>query len=142
MQFPYTSPRGAYIWRGDLTDGFLRYKFGGPIFGGAYKWRGLFSEFYGTHQAERFRTDRSCLFSEINSNLNDWCSSFDSCYRKIFFFVTCASLTVSSISWLAETSKGSFGVITIRMVCITVMLSCYTLVYVCKKQYRHMFCII
>ena len=28
--------RGAYIWRGDLTDGFLRYKFGGPIFGGAY----------------------------------------------------------------------------------------------------------
>ena len=21
-------PRGAYIWRGDLTDGFLRYKFG------------------------------------------------------------------------------------------------------------------
>ena len=24
---------GAYIWRGDLTDGFLRYKFGGLIFG-------------------------------------------------------------------------------------------------------------
>ena len=29
-------PRGAYIWRGDLTDGCLRYKFGGLIFGGAY----------------------------------------------------------------------------------------------------------
>ena len=27
---------GAYIWRGDLTEGFLRYKFGGLIFGGAY----------------------------------------------------------------------------------------------------------
>ena len=27
--------------------GFLRYEFGGFIFGGAYKWRGLFSEFYG-----------------------------------------------------------------------------------------------
>ena len=40
-------PRGAYIWRGDLTDGCLRYKFGGLIFGGAYKWRGLFSGFYG-----------------------------------------------------------------------------------------------
>ena len=43
--FPSTSPRGAYIWRGDLTEGFLRYRFGGLIFGGAYTWRGLFSEF-------------------------------------------------------------------------------------------------
>ena len=34
--FPSTSPRGAYIWRGHLTDGFLRYRFGGLIFGGAY----------------------------------------------------------------------------------------------------------
>ena len=34
--FPSTSPRAAYIWRGDLTDGFLRYRFGGLIFGGAY----------------------------------------------------------------------------------------------------------
>ena len=25
--FPSTSPRGAYIWRGDLTEGFLRYEF-------------------------------------------------------------------------------------------------------------------
>ena len=38
----------AYIWRGDLTDGFLRYQFGGLIFGGAYTWRGSFLEFYGT----------------------------------------------------------------------------------------------
>ena len=45
--FPSTSPRGAYIWRGDLTEGFLRYEFGGLVFGGAYTWRGLFSEFYG-----------------------------------------------------------------------------------------------
>ena len=27
--FPSTSPRGAYIWRGDLTEGFLRYRFEG-----------------------------------------------------------------------------------------------------------------
>ena len=40
-------PPGAYIWRGDLTEGFLRYEFGGLIFGGAYTRRGLFSEFYG-----------------------------------------------------------------------------------------------
>ena len=54
--FPSTSPRGAYIWRGDLTEGFLCYRFGGLIFGGAYTWRGLFSEFYGicrAHQEER-----------------------------------------------------------------------------------------
>ena len=42
--------QGAYIWRGDLTEGFLRYRFGGLIFGKAYKWRGLFSEFYGKFQ--------------------------------------------------------------------------------------------
>ena len=34
--FPSTSPRGAYIWRGDLTKGFLHYQFRGLIFGGAY----------------------------------------------------------------------------------------------------------
>ena len=33
--FPITSPRGAYIWRGDLMEGILRYRFGGLIFGGA-----------------------------------------------------------------------------------------------------------
>ena len=27
---------GAYIRRGDLTEGFLHYEFGGIIFGGAY----------------------------------------------------------------------------------------------------------
>ena len=43
----YKPPPGAYNWRGDLTEGFLRYEFGGLIFGGAYKWRGLLSEFYG-----------------------------------------------------------------------------------------------
>ena len=33
----YKSPGGgAYIWRGDLTEGFLRHKFVRPIFGGAY----------------------------------------------------------------------------------------------------------
>ena len=47
--FPSTS-RGAYIWWGDLTEGFLRYEFWGLIFGGAYTWRCLFSEFYGNIQ--------------------------------------------------------------------------------------------
>ena len=51
--FPSTSPWGTYIWRGDLTEGFLRYHFGGLIFGGAYTWRGLFSEFYGMFYRHR-----------------------------------------------------------------------------------------
>ena len=39
--FPSTSPREAYIWRGDLTEGFLRYRFGGLILGEGF----LFSQF-------------------------------------------------------------------------------------------------
>ena len=39
--FPSTSPRGAYIWRGDLTEGFLHYEFGRLIFGGAHTCRGF-----------------------------------------------------------------------------------------------------
>ena len=35
------------MW-GNLTEGLLRYEFGGLIFRGAYTWRGLFSKFYGT----------------------------------------------------------------------------------------------
>ena len=46
-KFQVQAPQGAYIRRGDLTEGFLCYDFGGLIFGGTYTWRGLFSEFYG-----------------------------------------------------------------------------------------------
>ena len=45
--FQVQAREGAYIWRGDLTQGCLRYEFRGLIFGGAYTRRGLFSEFYG-----------------------------------------------------------------------------------------------
>ena len=34
--FPSRSPKGANIWRGDLTEGLLRYQFAGLIHGGAY----------------------------------------------------------------------------------------------------------
>ena len=30
--FPRTTPWGAYIWRGDLTEGFLHYRLGGAYF--------------------------------------------------------------------------------------------------------------
>ena len=48
--FQVQAPRGLYL-RDHLTEGFLRYWFGGLIFGrlifgGAYTWRGLFSEVY------------------------------------------------------------------------------------------------
>ena len=42
--FQVQALQGAYIGRGDLTEGFLCYEFGG---GGAFIWRGLFSDFYG-----------------------------------------------------------------------------------------------
>ena len=46
-QIPSTSPPGGLYSEGRFNGGFLRYDFGGLIFGGDYTWRGLFSEFYG-----------------------------------------------------------------------------------------------
>ena len=34
--FQVEAPRGAFIWRVDLTEDFLRYELGGLTFGGAY----------------------------------------------------------------------------------------------------------
>ena len=52
MTFPLVSAisRNAYIWRGDLKEGFLRNEFRVLIFEGAYTWRDLFSEFYGREE--------------------------------------------------------------------------------------------
>ena len=56
--FPSTSPQGAYIWRGYLTEDFLGYQFGGLTFGGACTWRGLFSAFWteieSMHQINKY----------------------------------------------------------------------------------------
>ena len=54
--FPSTSPRGGYIWRGNLTEGFLRYRFGG-----AYIWRGLYTEglIFGSFRYILIPIDRS-----------------------------------------------------------------------------------
>jgi len=51
-KFKVQTPQGTYIQRGDLTEGFLHYDFGRLIVGGAYPWRGLFSEFYGMLQVK------------------------------------------------------------------------------------------
>ena len=46
--FQVHAPGGGGLYLEELFNGgFLRYEFGGLIFGGAYTWRGLFSEFYG-----------------------------------------------------------------------------------------------
>ena len=44
--FQVHAPGSLYL-KGRFIKGFLRYRIGGLIFGEAYKWRGLFSEFYG-----------------------------------------------------------------------------------------------
>ena len=46
---------GGLVFEGQFKEGLLHYWFGGLIFGGAYAWRGLFSEFYGICQNQRLR---------------------------------------------------------------------------------------
>ena len=74
-QIPSTSPPGAYIRRGDLTKGFLRYDFEELIFGGAYAWRGLFSEFYG------IRSVKTLPFPFLSGKNN-----VDACCCDVFSF--------------------------------------------------------
>jgi len=50
-KFQVQAARGAYIARGDLTEGFLRYDSGGLIFGGAY-----FRNFTVLHKTLEFST--------------------------------------------------------------------------------------
>ena len=54
--FQVPAPRGAYIWRGNLMEGFLRYEFGGLIHGGAY-----FRNFTVSHHTyQRLHTPLQC----------------------------------------------------------------------------------
>ena len=55
--FPSTSPWGAYIWRGDLTEGFLRYRFGGLVFVGAYFRNFTVARLKGLCQLESMRSE-------------------------------------------------------------------------------------
>ena len=56
--FQVQAPGGFYL-EGRFNGGFLRYQFGG---GGAYIWRGLFSEFYGNQICR-------CYVNNISSHL-------------------------------------------------------------------------
>ena len=79
-QIPSTSTQGAYIRRGNLTEGFLCYDFGGLIFRGAYTWRGLFSEFYGMFFRVLYLHRVSFL---PLLTLHFWCDPQIGCLNKI-----------------------------------------------------------
>ena len=55
------------------------------------------------------------------------------CAIRVFFFynITCAIKAISKISWFACTIVRAFSVVTESMR-VALMLSCVTLVYVCK----------
>ena len=59
--FPSTSSRGAYIWRGDLTEVF----FALPVWG-AFTWRSLFSEFYGIFEPRESKISLSYPRVRVN----------------------------------------------------------------------------
>ena len=53
--FPTTNPRGAYIWRGDLTEDFLRHLFGGLYLEGFIHRGAYFRNFTVANLHFRFR---------------------------------------------------------------------------------------
>ena len=67
--FPSKSPRGAYIWRGDFTEGFLRYQFGGLIFGGAYTQRAYFRNFTVFHYYQFFPNISERFNAQVSSQV-------------------------------------------------------------------------
>ena len=83
----YKPLRRAYIWRGDLMEGFLRFEFGGLLFGGAYKWRGLFSEFYGTSFSALWRssTVRLPFKNPLLLRMAYWFWRFPVSARKLYY---------------------------------------------------------
>ena len=86
--FPVQAPRGGLYLEGRFNGGFLRYEFGGLIFGGAYIWRGLFLEFlrytarttniFFLIQLEKQPLCQTCEDKHWQSNCQDiqWGSSF------------------------------------------------------------------
>ena len=81
--FPSTSPRGAYIWRGDLTDGFLRYRIGGLIFGSLI------------HGGAYFRNFTVFCKKTIVAILKVKCKTafLLFCFFAFFFFFFCSSFS-------------------------------------------------
>jgi len=102
--FPSTSPRGAYNWRGDLTEGFLRYRIGGFIFGWAYTWRGLLSEFYGIYAVRCLFESRYGLakIQATNNNTSRYYKPkhLTDFYARFSFRNTGPSLCCTAVLWV------------------------------------------
>ena len=66
-------------------EGFLRYEFGGLIFGGAYTWRGLFSEFYGILGLKHtLPTPRYGQYlTHAHNHITEAVAAMDSCFALI-----------------------------------------------------------
>ena len=76
--FPSTEALGGLMFNDRFNGGFfLRYRFGGLIFEGAYTWRGLFSEFYSI-------LVESVLFSGFKTRLS---SSLLTLYLRVHIFI-------------------------------------------------------
>ena len=74
---------GVYIGGGDLTEGFLRYRFRGLVFGGAYTRRSLFSEFYDIFYPDSCgRHLKPSLESGLKTMRFRWPDWLVSCGRK------------------------------------------------------------
>ena len=71
--FQVQAPSVNYIWRGDLTEGFLRYDFGGLIHGGDYfrnftvRWFGLEGDVFPQFITELFLFD--CVLAMTANHL-------------------------------------------------------------------------
>ena len=60
----FQAPGGLYL-DGRFNGGFLGYEFGGLIIGGAYTWRGLFSDFYGIDSTVGTQSNKAALKIEL-----------------------------------------------------------------------------
>ena len=78
-------PPGAYIWRGYLSDGFLRYEFGGLMFGGGLYMDGLifrtFTVLAFITVTKNYRKPTNKLFEFIKAFIK---SLVDNCLRVMF----------------------------------------------------------
>ena len=50
----------------------MRYDFGGLLFGGAYTWRGLFSEFYGNLSIEDLKKIKKDKKAKLKKKFSDY----------------------------------------------------------------------
>ena len=79
-QIPSTSPPGGLYSEGRFNGGIFVLQVWGLIFGGAYTWRGLFSEFYGmSASAIRKQVSRCCIHFPHELT---WVSNFDQSEHK------------------------------------------------------------